>query len=66
MRTREIVDPIELTSRVRTSDITRDMPWIARKVVGFMFKDVGYGAEAPVPKGVPTADKFHLRLGDRR
>lgn len=30
------------------TNITRDLPWIARKLVGFMFKGVEYGAQAPV------------------
>jgi NAD(P)-dependent dehydrogenase (short-subunit alcohol dehydrogenase family) len=31
-----------------STDITREMPWIARKLIGFMFKDVAHGAKAPV------------------
>jgi NAD(P)-dependent dehydrogenase (short-subunit alcohol dehydrogenase family) len=30
------------------TDITRDMPWIARKAVGFMFKGVEHGAKGPI------------------
>ncbi len=30
------------------TDITREMPWIARKIVGFLFKDVAVGAKGPV------------------
>ena len=30
------------------TNITRDLPWIARKLVGFMFKGVEHGAKAPV------------------
>jgi NAD(P)-dependent dehydrogenase (short-subunit alcohol dehydrogenase family) len=31
-----------------STDITREMPWIARKIVGLIFKDVAHGAKAPV------------------
>jgi NAD(P)-dependent dehydrogenase (short-subunit alcohol dehydrogenase family) len=30
------------------TDITRDLPWIVRKIIGFVFKGVEYGAKAPV------------------
>jgi NAD(P)-dependent dehydrogenase (short-subunit alcohol dehydrogenase family) len=30
------------------TDITRDLPWIARKIVGFIFKDVAHGAKGPL------------------
>jgi NAD(P)-dependent dehydrogenase (short-subunit alcohol dehydrogenase family) len=30
------------------TDITRDVPWIARKLIGFIFKSVEHGAKAPV------------------
>ena len=30
------------------TDITRDLPWIARKAVGFMFKGVDDGARGPI------------------
>ncbi len=30
------------------TDITRDLPWIARKAVGLVFKGVEHGAKAPV------------------
>ena len=31
-----------------STDITRDMPWIVRKLIGFMFKGVEHGAQGPV------------------
>jgi NAD(P)-dependent dehydrogenase (short-subunit alcohol dehydrogenase family) len=31
-----------------STNITREMPWIAWKIVGFIFKDVAHGAKAPV------------------
>jgi retinol dehydrogenase-13 len=31
-----------------STEITREMPWIARKLVGFVFKDVALGAKGPV------------------
>ncbi|HIF92739.1 MAG TPA: SDR family oxidoreductase [Myxococcales bacterium] len=31
-----------------STDITREMPWVVRKLVGFMFKDVAVGAKGPV------------------
>ncbi len=31
-----------------STDITREMPWIARKIVGLIFKNVAHGAKAPV------------------
>jgi retinol dehydrogenase-12 len=31
-----------------STDITRELPWIARKIVGFIFKDVAHGAKGPV------------------
>jgi retinol dehydrogenase-12 len=30
------------------TDITREMPWIVRKLIGFMFKDVAHGVKGPV------------------
>ena len=31
-----------------STEITRELPWIARKLIGFIFKDVAYGAKGPV------------------
>lgn len=31
-----------------STEITRDLPWVVRKLIGFMFKDVEYGAKGPV------------------
>lgn len=31
-----------------STEITRDLPWIARKLVGFIFKGVEFGAKGPV------------------
>jgi NAD(P)-dependent dehydrogenase (short-subunit alcohol dehydrogenase family) len=31
-----------------STEITRELPWIVRKLVGFIFKDVAFGAKGPV------------------
>lgn len=30
------------------TDITRDLPWIARKLIGLMFKDIDHGVKGPL------------------